>query len=476
MKKTLFLKAAAVIILSAACSGKQQKTGTEDLYNPAEILNVFKKVLNSETMHFDTEKEQSILLKDYFEENNATAGDIKFAIVDLDGDGIPEVAIEHFPGIIRVLRYENEKVNGFSFGFRGMSGLKKDGSFNWSNSAFHSGIGRQIFMDKNSFCFHLAEGISDPDDGKENYFVYYNTVGYRQYEAFSNIHNQKEDVEWISFSTENVNNLKVWDNLKYFYSSIPDKMFPIPKRNGQIISYNEFSPPEEGYIITQYLYKDVSIKELYKQQLKDAGFEEQQGAPEWVESLWRYDRKADGASLMVEIIQEENLAIQMYVNYPSESSGDVANDEQYVQNVILPNVRRIEAINNWTRIDEKETWDLSVEGAELKYYHSEKGLEKITAEIFGEYHNTKLEYYFLDGQLSFHSSNTVKYPENLYSPDFDPEVSKNTYEERQWYIKDERWFGCNAINDGKILTPNEIEDEELEDAMYLFNQIKALEN
>ena len=315
MKNSFLTVAVAVIFLAAACSGQQQKSGTKDLNSPAEILNVFKKVLNSETMHFDTEKEQSILLKDYFEENNATAGDIKFAIVDLDGDGIPEVAIEHFPGIIRVLRYENEKVNGFSFDFRAMAALKKDGSFEWTNSAFHSGIGRHVFSNNFSYRINLSEEVSDPDEGYENYFVFYSPVTHQQYAAFCGIHYKKEDVDWINFSNENVNNLKVWDNLKYFYSSIPDKMFPIPEEKGKIIPYNQFSPPEEGYVITTYIYKDDSFKESYKQQLKDAGFE-QQGAPEWMESLWRYDRKADGANLMVELIKDEGMfVITMYVNY-----------------------------------------------------------------------------------------------------------------------------------------------------------------
>ena len=99
------------------------------------------------------------------------------------------------------------------------------------------------------------------------------------------------------------------------YANIPDKMFPIPMRNGEIIPYSEFSPPEEGYEVTTYIYTGVDFMDSYKKQLRKAGFVDQ-GGGEWIESLWRYDRKEDGATLMVELFREGNkFAISMYVNY-----------------------------------------------------------------------------------------------------------------------------------------------------------------
>jgi len=39
-------------------------------------------------------------------------------------------------------------------------------------------------------------------------------------------------------------------------------------------------------------------------------------APEWMESMWRYDRRSDGATLTVELLYgEDTFMIQMYVNY-----------------------------------------------------------------------------------------------------------------------------------------------------------------
>ena len=303
-----------------AADGIQEETSVstdkQNLPKPADILNVFKKVLTNEITHFDAEKQKYILLKDYFENNGVTATEIRFTLVDLDGEGIPEVIIDHFPGVERVLRFEDGTVYGFSFDFRSMKGLKKDGTFEWSKSAFNSGIGRQTFSGTNTDCINVSEESSEPDDDNRGYYIYYNKVTEHQYRAFMDAYYKIEDVEWTPFTTENVNNLKKWDELKYFYSGIPDRMFPIPIRSGAVIPYNSFSPPEEGWVVTSYKYEDAGFKESYKKQLREAGFVELEDTPQGMESLWRYDRSADGATLMVELINEENqLAIQMYVNY-----------------------------------------------------------------------------------------------------------------------------------------------------------------
>jgi len=280
--------------------------------NPANILNVYKKVLNNEIKHFDVQKKGNIFLKDYFKDNNATDGEKRFAIVDLDGEGIPEIVIEHDPGIVRVLRFENGTVYGFSFDFRGMGGIKKDGSFEWANGAFNSGIGRQSFSETHTNCFHLSEESSEPNQDYGDYYIHYNNVNEQQYRSFMNIQYKKEEVDWNPFSTQNVNNLKEWDKLKYYYSSIPDQKFPIPKRNGVVIPYDAFSPPEEGWSITSYIYEDDGFIDFYKKQLREAGFAEDTER----QGMWRFDRPQDGATLMVELVQENNqLVIQMYINY-----------------------------------------------------------------------------------------------------------------------------------------------------------------
>ena len=99
------------------------------------------------------------------------------------------------------------------------------------------------------------------------------------------------------------------------YADIPDKGFPVPMLNGAPAPYEYISLPEEGWEVTSYVYSGSSFMELYKEQLREAGFIDQ-GSVAHIESLWRYDRSSDGASLIVEMFHEEsNFSISMYVNY-----------------------------------------------------------------------------------------------------------------------------------------------------------------
>jgi len=101
------------------------------------------------------------------------------------------------------------------------------------------------------------------------------------------------------------------------YAEIPDGGFPIPMLDGAPIPYEYVSLPEEGWAITTYVYSvsGAGFMESYKEQLREAGFDDQ-GSAAHIESLWRFDRSGDGASLFVEMFHEEsNFCINMYVNY-----------------------------------------------------------------------------------------------------------------------------------------------------------------
>ncbi len=100
------------------------------------------------------------------------------------------------------------------------------------------------------------------------------------------------------------------------YAEIPDKGFPVPMLDGAPTPYKRVVLPEEGYEVTSYVYtvSDSSLMESYKKQLRQAGFVDQ-GKHDHTESFWRYDRKSDGLSLLVEMAHEDSeLYINMYVN------------------------------------------------------------------------------------------------------------------------------------------------------------------
>jgi hypothetical protein len=64
-------------------------------------------------------------------------------------------------------------------------------------------------------------------------------------------------------------------------------------------------------MITSYGFESADWIESYKTQLRKAGFEEQE-CPDWMESLWRCDRNTDGATLIVELLREDN---RFSINY-----------------------------------------------------------------------------------------------------------------------------------------------------------------
>jgi len=174
----------------------------------ANIMQAYKKVLTNEIKYFDTRARESIFFRDYCDNNNITATEIRFTVIDLDGNSVPEIVLEHNPGVLIVLRFENGKIYGFLFDYRGMNGLKKDGSFNWSNSAFNSGIGRRTFSGTNTNIVNLAEYSSGPDDNNVIYYINKIKVTEREFSTFQAAQDKKEDVEWYMFTRENVNNLK----------------------------------------------------------------------------------------------------------------------------------------------------------------------------------------------------------------------------------------------------------------------------
>ena len=122
---------------------------------------------------------------------------------------------------------------------------------------------------------------------------------------------------------------------------------------------------------------------------------------------------------------------------------DDANAEQYVRNVIRPNFQRINAIEKWTWTDKRTVWHISPEGANITYYYSNDGLEKIVASCSSENYNATYEYYFFNSYLSF-----------VYSTKREP---SGQVKERRWYIKD--GFCFRGIGDnGKILS---LDDEDV---------------
>ena len=186
MKKNLFLTVtvtAAMMIFAASCgqASKAQNNKTQKSDEKTSVMESCRKVLLSELEYFDVELQKNMYLKDYwiYFSENIYGGPMRidFTVVDMDGDGVPEVVILYDPGELKVFRVEGGTVYGYNFGYRAMMNLKKDGTFSWSNGADSSGIGKQTFSGTHT------ETIMLVDDGDQE---------------------TKEDVDWMELKEENI--------------------------------------------------------------------------------------------------------------------------------------------------------------------------------------------------------------------------------------------------------------------------------
>ena len=105
-------------------------------------MKAYKAVLQNEMAFYSTNNSKQYRLNEFDYWSGASDSQIKavrFAVIDMDNDGIPELVLEltnGFDGAFEVLHYENGKVYGFNFVYRGMLNLSQDGTYLGSSGAY----------------------------------------------------------------------------------------------------------------------------------------------------------------------------------------------------------------------------------------------------------------------------------------------------------------------------------------------------
>lgn len=100
----------------------------------------------------------------------------------------------------------------------------------------------------------------------------------------------------------------------------------------------------------------------------------------------------------------------------SRNEEDIEPNE-YLKDRLKPiqaNFKRINSITKWTSIKKKSIEGESAEGGEATYYYKNKRLEKIMARHYGETGQVLIEYYLLNGNLSFVFEKDYKYNRPLF--------------------------------------------------------------
>lgn len=201
------------ISITACDDNKSRSTGHRDEESLA--MEAYKTILQSEVEFFSTDDKKYVYLNDFLKEASGAEVNLKvtnFAVLDMDGDEIPEVVLElslgDYPDYFEILHYKNDTVYGYNFVYRGLMQLKTDGTFRYSNSGTDIGYGKLKFESNNSETEILgySEASYNNDDMSISYFINNELVTEESFNSFCKEQNEKEDVTWHEFSKDNIEN------------------------------------------------------------------------------------------------------------------------------------------------------------------------------------------------------------------------------------------------------------------------------
>jgi len=131
-----------------------------------------------------------------------------FSVVDLDRDGMPEVVLWNTYGGneyvgFDILRYENGEIVVYESVYRGMMGLKQDGTFSFSSGAFDNGFGRVASFGPEGYETENITWCRSAGNGTE-FFVDGRPAGADKFDAARARQDEKPDVVWYEMTLDHI--------------------------------------------------------------------------------------------------------------------------------------------------------------------------------------------------------------------------------------------------------------------------------
>ncbi len=131
----------------------------------------------------------------------------RFAVVDLDGDGVNEVVLEiyvgEWPAEYEILHLHNGEVRLYSVVAKGMCDLKTDGTHGWLDGVTHSGYCRITGFTDETYdleCDDFLYYEYDFDTHIMSYYIDHQPVSERAFNKAEEEQRNKPDVEWRDFA------------------------------------------------------------------------------------------------------------------------------------------------------------------------------------------------------------------------------------------------------------------------------------
>ncbi len=131
----------------------------------------------------------------------------RFAVVDLDGNGVNEAVLEiyvgEWPAEYEILHLYNGEVRYYSLVPKAFAEPKADGTFYWMDAAYRGGWSRIIAFHEDSFELEKDDFLYDDydfDTGTASYYIDHQPVSKAAYNKVEEEQWNKPDVEWHDFA------------------------------------------------------------------------------------------------------------------------------------------------------------------------------------------------------------------------------------------------------------------------------------
>jgi len=249
------------------------------------ILEIYKKILLNET-GFYNEDNRVVYLRDLNYK--------QFAILDMNlyADGIPELVLHNTAnGDTLVLHYYNGAVYGREYSYRAMKNLKIDGFFEWSNSAYNSGLGKLHITGTDQEIIHMAEYGSLMEE-IEMYRIQGTPVSKKEFNDYSAFQNAKEDIVLYNSTNENINKLASLSiipevssfpppidyfqhiDFKPMYRHSDLRFWGWSKNSNVAYTINKNLDPMEGNIFTAVIFNTIDDVVIWQDSLNSNDYKE----------------------------------------------------------------------------------------------------------------------------------------------------------------------------------------------------------
>jgi len=185
----------------------------ENSVSENSILEKYKAVLLDNAEFYSTDNNKQLSLDDFLTGKEIYADSLeatRFTVIDMDGDEIPEIILEltvdEYPEFYEVLHYMNGTVYGYNFPYRGLHGLKTDGTFHYSNGASDNGYGKLKFQTTGYEVDKLGymSSTQNNEGTTISYFINNKPVSENSYNSFSKEQDEKKDADWTDYTRTDV--------------------------------------------------------------------------------------------------------------------------------------------------------------------------------------------------------------------------------------------------------------------------------